>query len=123
MKSSTLRDKSFQFAIRIVHLNQYLVETKKEYVLSKQILRAGTSPGAMIREAGFAESLHDFIHKMAIARKEISETQYWMDLLYAGDYLTDAEYQSLYSDAEEIAKMLTASIKTARNKLNNKDKI
>lgn len=80
-KDNAVRDKSFSFAVRIVKLYQYLVEQKKEYVLSKQLLRSGTSVGAMIREAEHAESKNDFSHKFAIAQKEINESIYWLDLL------------------------------------------
>lgn len=87
-KDNAVRDKSFSFAVRIVKLYQYLVEQKKEYVLSKQLLRSGTSVGAMIREAEHAESKNDFSHKLAIAQKEINESIYWLDLLKETNYLT-----------------------------------
>ena len=87
MKNNIIKDKSFDFAIRIVRLYQYLNSNKKEFVLSKQLLRSGTSIGAMIREAEHAESKNDFIHKFAIAQKEANEVVYWLELLKATDYL------------------------------------
>lgn len=91
-KSDPLREKSFNLALRIVRLCRYLNEEKKEYTLSKQLLRSGTNPGAMVREAANAESPVDFIHKLAIAQKETGETQFWLELLHASDYLTEQEF-------------------------------
>jgi four helix bundle protein len=109
-----LGEKSFNFAIRIVKLYRYLTEEKREFILSKQILRSGTNPGAMVREAVYAESADDFIHKLSVARKEVSETQYWLDLLLAGQFLSETEHQSMFADSEQIIKLLTSSIKTKR---------
>ena len=114
MKRSILKEKSFRFAIRIVNLYKYLCEGKKEFVLSKQILRSGTSVGAMIREAEHSESIADFIHKMAIAQKEINETIYWLELLKETEYISNMEFESIHTDAVEIIKMITSSIKTAK---------
>jgi len=116
-KKGILKDKSLKFAIRIVKLYQYLIKEKNEYVLSKQILRSGTSVGAMIREAEHSESKADFIHKMAIAQKEINETLYWLELLYETKYLELLEYNSLNDDAIELIKMITGSIKTTKKNL------
>jgi len=88
VKDNIVKTKSFAFAIRIVRLYQFLVDTKKEFVLSKQLLRSGTSVGAMVREAEHAETKPDFIHKMAIAQKEINETIYWLELLAETNFLT-----------------------------------
>lgn len=115
MKESVLKSKSFVLAVRIVKLYKYLCEQKKEYVLSKQVLRSGTSVGAMVREAEYSESKADFSHKMGIARKELNETLYWLELLLQTEYITQTEYDSLSADAIEIIKMLTTSIKTAKN--------
>ena len=115
MKESVLKSKSFALAVRIVKLYKYLCEQKKEYVLSKQVLRSGTSVGAMVREAEYSESKADFSHKMGIARKELNETLYWLELLLQTEYITQIEYDSLSADAIEIIKMLTTSIKTAKN--------
>ncbi len=115
-----LRDKTLAFAIRIINLKHFLVEQKKEYVISKQILRSGTNPGAMVREAADAESALDFIHKLSIAKKEINETQYWLELLFETNYLNEAEYRSLDSDATEISKILRSSILTKKQRLGTK---
>ena len=114
-----LRDKSFSFAIRIVNLYKYLCEEKKEFILSKQVLRSGTSVGAMIREAEHSESIADFIHKMAIAQKEINENIYWLELLTKTKYISNNEFESINIDAIEIIKMITSSIKTAKSKTNH----
>ena len=114
-KESVLKNKSFRLAVRIVNLYRHLCDTKKEYVLSKQVLRSGTSVGAMIREAEYSESKADFVHKLAIAQKEINETLYWLELLHETKYISTKEYDSINADAVEIIKMITASIKTAKN--------
>ena len=110
----TVERKSFLFAVRIVKLSKHLNTAKKEYVLSKQLLRAGTSIGANIAEAEQAQSKADFISKMNIALKEAVETNYWLRLLQASDYLSDAEFSSIHSDCRELEKMLTAILKTAK---------
>lgn len=112
-----LRDKTFQLAVWIVRLYKYLVEGKKEYALSKQILRAGTNPGAMVREALNAESGLDFVHKLGIAQKETGETQYWLELLYASNYLSETEFRSLYQDADEVMKLIRSTILTKKKNL------
>ena len=118
MKESILKEKSKSFAIRIIRFYQSLKEKHQEIVLSKQILRSGTSIGANIAEAFYAESEMDFIHKLSIAQKECSETLYWLELLYTTNYIDDAGYNSLYSDASEIMKLLVSSIKTVKKRLN-----
>ncbi len=115
-----LRDKSFQLAVRIVRLYRYLVEEKKEYALSKQIIRSGTNPGAMVREAFNAESALDFVHKLGIAQKETGETQYWLELLYATNYLSETEFHSLYSDTEEVMKLVRSTILTKKKNMASK---
>jgi four helix bundle protein len=115
MKNNIVRDKSFDFAIRIVKLYQYLISNKKEFILSKQLLRSGTSIGAMIREAEHAESKNDFIHKFAIAQKEANEALYWLKLLKATDYLNEKEFENIYNDGIEILKLITSIIKTSKN--------
>jgi four helix bundle protein len=117
MKESILKTKSFKFAVRIVNLYKYLCDDKKEFVLSKQVLRSGTSIGAMVREAEHSESKADFIHKLAIAQKEINETIYWLELLQTTNYISDNEFESINNDAVEIIKMITTSIKTAKRSL------
>ena len=110
----TVEIKSFHFAVRIVNLCKHLSSTKKEYTLSKQLLRSGTSIGANIAEAEQAQSRADFISKMCIALKEAVETNYWLRLLQATDYLSETEFSSIHSDCRELEKMLTAIVKTAK---------
>jgi four helix bundle protein len=117
MRESILKDKSFRFAVRVVNLYKYLCFDKKEFVLSKQVLRSGTSVGAMIREAEHSESKADFIHKMAIAQKEINETIYWLELLQETEYIVKQEFESINKDAVEIIKMITSTLKTTKSKL------
>ena len=105
--------------MRIVNLYKYLITGEKEFVLSKQLLRSGTSVGAMIREAEHSESKTDFVHKIAIAQKEINETIYWLELLYATEYLSQQQFDSLNADAVEIIKLITSIIKTAKSNLNH----
>lgn len=119
MRENIVKDKSFGFAIRIVRLYQFLVSDKKEYVLSKQLLRSGTSVGAMVREAEHAETKKDFVHKMAIAQKEINESIYWLELLKETDYLSEVEFESLNFDAVEILKLLTSIIKRTKANIND----
>ncbi len=108
MKKSIIEVKSFDFAIRIVKVYQYLNSDKKEYVLSKQLLRSGTSIGANVSEAQRGQSKADFYSKIAISLKEANETQYWIRLLHATGYLSDKEYSSLYSDVNELIAILVA---------------
>ena len=109
-----VEEKSFQFAIRIVKLYKYLTDSKREYHLSKQLLRSGTSIGANIAEAQQAQSRSDFISKLSISLKEASETDYWLRLLNATEFLSDAEFISVHSDCTELERLLTAIIKTAK---------
>ena len=119
MRKNVIKDKSFDFAVRVVQLYQFMVSEKKEFVLSKQLLRSGTSVGAMVREAEHAESKPDFKHKLSIAQKEINETIYWLELLQATDYLSLSEFESINSDAVEIIKLLTTIIKTTKSNINH----
>lgn len=116
MANNFLKDKSLAFAIRIVNLYKFLNENKKEFVLSKQLLRCGTSVGAMMREAEHSDSKADFIHKLSIAQKEINETLYWLELLFATKFLTKKQYDSINEDALELIKLITSSIKTSKTK-------
>jgi len=116
MKGGAIRDKSFEFAIRVVKLSRLLGETHREYVLSKQLLRSGTSIGALVRESAQAESKPDFIHKMAIALKEAQETGYWLELLKETAYLDAAGFRSIQRDLLEIISLLTRIIKTAKSR-------
>lgn len=114
-KKNIIKYKTFEFAIEIVYLYQVLVE-KKEYVLSKQLLRSGTSIGANVREAEHAQSKVDFIHKLSISLKEANETEYWLDLLYETKFLTETEFQKIKLKIVEILKLLTSIINTSKNK-------
>ena len=114
MKDNIVRDKSFAFALRIVNLYKYL-QGRKEFILSKQLLKSGTAIGALVREAEQAESKKDFIHKMAIALKEANETQYWLELLYKSEYLEESQFSSINADSIEMLKLLTSIIKTSKN--------
>ncbi len=111
MKQSNIRNKTFQFALNSVSLYQYLISEKKEQILSKQLLRCSTSVGAMIREAEYAESKADFIHKMSVAQIEINESLYWLELLYKTKYLVDIEFQNYSNEAIEILKIITSILK------------
>lgn len=114
MKENFVKAKSYAFALRIVKLFQYLQHDKNEFVLSKQLLRSGTTIGAVVREAEHAESKADFIHKMAIALKEANETAYWIDLLADSSFLKKTEYSSIKTDSEELLKLLTSIIKSLK---------
>lgn len=117
MRENILKDKSFGFALRIIELFKFLKSDHQEYVLSKQILRSGTAIGACIREAEFAESSKDFIHKLSLSLKEANETKYWLELLFASNFLEEKLFQSLFFDCDEILKILVASINTSKKKL------
>ena len=113
---SIIKDKSFAFASRVVRLYQYLVEQKKEFVLSKQLLRSGTAVGALVRESQNAESKADFIHKLGIAQKECDESIYWLELLKETGYLSEKEFESINAEAIELLKMIRSAIITSKNK-------
>lgn len=113
MNESIIEEKSFEFAIRIVRLYQYLCSEKKEFVMSKQLLRCGTSVGANAAEAQRGQSKADFRAKMNIALKEACETHYWLRLLHRTDYISDKEFQSIAPQAEELIRILTAICKNS----------
>ena len=110
---NAVENKSFAFAVRIINLCKYLQAEKKEYVLSKQILRCGTSIGANVAEAQHAQSKADFAAKLNIALKETGETKYWLRLLNATDYCSDQEFKSIFSDCVELEKLLVSIVKTS----------
>jgi four helix bundle protein len=114
MSKSIIKDKSFAFAVRVIRLFQYLTETKKEYVLSKQLLRSGAAIGALVREAQNAESAKDFIHKLGIAQKECDETIYWLELLKETEYINDKEFESINNEANELLKMIRSAILSSK---------
>ena len=119
MSESLIKNKSFSFAIRVVNLYKILSLERKEFVLSKQFLRSGTSVGANVREALNAESQADFVHKLAIAQKECDETIYWLELLKETNFITEMEFKSINNDAIEnlkiIRSIILTSIKTTHN--------
>ena len=114
VKSGPLKNKSYLFAIRIVRLSQYLQNDKREFVLSKQVLRSGTAIGALVREAEFGQSKPDFTSKMSIALKEANETEYWLSLLRDTDFIKENECASLQSDVKELIAMLVSTVKTSK---------
>lgn len=114
MKENIIQEKSFAFAIRIVNAYKYLIEQKKEFILSKQLLRSGTSIGANVEEAIGGQSKKDFIAKLSISYKEARETRYWLKLLTATDYLEDKLSKSLLDDAEELCKILSSILLTSK---------
>ncbi|WP_232087496.1 four helix bundle protein [Sulfurovum sp. ST-21] len=113
---SVLVDKSYGFAIRVVKLSIYLNNEKKEYTLSKQLLRSGTAIGALIAEAQYAQSKADFINKLQIALKEANESKYWIRLLHDTEFLTLQMFESILPDIEALIKMLTSSINTTKER-------
>ena len=113
--NGNIERKSFLFSVRIVTLARYLQEEKRDYILSKQLIRAGTSIGANIVESQQAQSRADFISKLSIALKEAVETNYWLRLLEATDYLSESEFSSIIADCKELEKILTSIIKTSRS--------
>ena len=113
-RPNVVSDKSFDFAVRVVKLYRYLCDEKKEYVLSKQLLRSGTNIGANIREALHGQSKKDFISKMSISLKEANESLYWIELLQAAEILNESESKSIHNDCNEIVSLLVSIIKTSR---------
>ncbi len=110
-------NKSYMFALRIVKLYKYLCSEQKEYILSKQVLRSGTSVGANIKEAEHAQSKKDFINKMNIALKEANETEYWLMLLKDSDYINSSSFNSIHADNVELIKLLSSIVKTSKQSL------
>jgi four helix bundle protein len=116
MKKNVVKEKSFHFALEIVKVYKFLSSEKKEFVMSKQMLRSGTSIGANIREAEHAQSKADFIHKLSIALKEANETEYWLDLLYQSGYLTTIQFQNIKDQVVQQLRLLTSILNTTKNK-------
>ena len=119
-KDNILKTKSFDFAVRIINLYRYLIDGHREYVLARQILKAGTAIGAMVREAEFAESRQDFQHKLSVGLKEANECIYWLQLLFATGYIDRKMFDSLCNDAKVILSMLVRSIKTLKESFGRK---
>jgi len=116
-RTNILREKTSKFAIRIVKLCQYLRKEKKEFVLSNQVLRSGTSIGALVRESEFAQSTADFISKLSISLKEANETDYWLSILHDTEYIELKLFESLASDCKEILSIFIVSVKTSKERL------
>lgn len=117
-RDNVIVDKSYKFSIRIINLYKYLNENKKIYAIANQILRSGTSIGALIKEAAHAQSKADFLNKMNVALKEANETHYWLSLLHDTDYIKDKEFSSINKDCEELLKLLISIVKTTKEHLN-----
>ena len=117
MAESITKEKSKKFAVRIVKLYRHLTEEKKEFVLSKQVLRSGTSIGANLAESECAITNNDFLSKIYIALKECNETLYWLELLKETDFLTDEQFKSIYDDCEELKKLLMSTTKTLKQRV------
>ena len=111
---NAVKEKSFRFAVRIVKLCKFLQEEKREYIMSKQLLRSGTSIGANVTEAQQAQSRPDFVSKLNIALKEAVETEYWIRLLHETDYLTEEQFLSILSDCDQLEKLLVSIVKAAK---------
>ncbi len=119
IKKDSVRDKSYTFALRMIKMYQHLTKDKQEFILSKQVLRSGTSIGANIEEASGAQSNKDFLAKMTIAYKEARETHYWLRLLHDSGYFTENAAISILNDCEELLKMLASIKKTTQSRLNS----
>ena len=117
MKDNVVMDKSYAFALRIIKLYKYLIAEKKEYVLAKQILRSGTSIGALVKEAEHAQSKADFLHKMNVALKEANETEYWLMLLKDSKYIEEKSFNSIHGENVEIIKLLASIVKSLKESL------
>ena len=115
-RESILKEKSFDFAVRVINLYKFLKAKHNEYEVSKQLFRSGTAIGALVREAEHAESRKDFSHKLNIGLKEANETVYWLELLYATEYINKKMFDSLVKDAVALLKMLIASVKTTKSR-------
>jgi four helix bundle protein len=114
MKENIVKDKSYDFALRIVKACKFLNQEQQEFVLSKQLLRSGTSIGALIREAEHAQSKADFINKMNVALKEANETEYWLMILKDSDYIDEKSFQSIHHDCAELIRLLINIVKTSK---------
>lgn len=117
MKNNPVAEKSIEFSFRLINLYKFLIDNKKEFILSKQMLRSGTAIGALIREAEHAQSKPDFLNKMNIALKEANECDYWLLLLTKGDFINDKEYQSISTDCIELIKLLASIVKSTKENL------
>ena len=117
MKNSIVREKSYAFALRIINAYKYISQEQREFVLSKQVLRSGTSIGALVKEAEHAQSLADFVNKMNVALKEANETEYWLMLLKDSGYIDEKSYNSIHNNCSELIKLLASIVKTSKEKI------
>ena len=117
ISNNLLAEKSKTFGVRIVKCHQYLTSKRREYMISKQIYRSGTSIGANVHESIYAQSKADFVNKLQVAQKEAGETSYWLYLLFHSDYISEELYQSLKNDCDELLRLLAATIKSSKNSL------
>ena len=115
MKENLIKDKSYAFALRVIKGYKFLSDNKREFVLSKQMLRSGTSIGALVREAEQAQSKADFLYKMNVALKEANETEYWLMLLRDSDYIDEKSFTSIHDDCSEVIKVLISIVKTTKS--------
>ena len=120
MKENVVKDKSYLFALRMIKAYKYLAQEQREFVLSKQALRSGTSIGALVREAEHAQSEADFLNKMNIALKEANETEYWLMLLKESDYIDEKTFSSIHKDCDELIRLLVSIVKSSKDKLHEK---
>ena len=114
MMDNAVREKSYRFAVRIVKLCRFLKNEKKEHIMSRQLLRSGTSVGANVAEAQHAQSRQDFLAKLNIALKEAAETDYWLRLLHETEYLTERQFKSIYEDCDEVESLLVSIVKSVK---------
>jgi four helix bundle protein len=120
MKENVVKDKSYLFALRMIKAYKYLTQEQREFILSKQALRSGTSIGALVREAEHAQSNADFINKMNVALKEANETDYWLLLLKDSEYIDEKTFSSIHTDCDELIRLLVSIVKSSKNKHNEK---
>jgi len=120
VKDNVIKDKSYRFALRMIKAYKYLTQEQREFILSKQVLRSGTTIGALIREGEHAQSKADFVNKMSIALKEANEIEYWLMLLKDSEYFDEKSYTSIHQDCDELIRLLVSIIKTARQNSNLK---
>ena len=118
-ENNIIEEKSFEFSVRIVNLYKHLTTNRQEFIMSKQLLRSGTSIGANISEAQQAQSQMDFLSKMSISLKESYESDYWLRLLHRTEYLNEEEYKSIISDCRSITRLLVSIIKSTKSKIHN----
>ncbi len=120
MRKNLIKEKSFDFALAIIHESRNLADEKREYILSKQLMRSGTAVGALIREAEQAESKADFIHKLSISLKEANESEYWIELLYQSGFINEATFVLLRNQVGELNRLLIAIIRSSKQNLRAK---